>query len=233
MVDKSPARVREMFNDISPTYDFLNHVLSLNVDTVWRRRAAELCASREAGPRAVLDVCCGTGDMAIELHRRWNCTVVGSDFAAEMLSIAGAKAARRNAAIPFLQADTTCLPFPDGSFDAVTVAFGIRNVAETAAGIREMARVTRPGGRVVILEFTTPPNRVLRPAYLFYFTRILPLIGAVVSRSRHNAYTYLPDSVAKWHSPQALATLMQSCGLREVTHELLTMGIAAIHVGIR
>jgi demethylmenaquinone methyltransferase/2-methoxy-6-polyprenyl-1,4-benzoquinol methylase len=230
MVDKSPARVREMFNDISPTYDFLNHVLSLNIDTVWRRRAAESCGS---GPKAVLDVCCGTGDMAIELKRRWNCTVVGSDFAVDMLAIAGAKAAKRKAAIPFLQADTTCLPFADGSFDAVTVAFGIRNVAETAAGIREMARVTKRGGRVVILEFTTPPNRVLRPAYLFYFTRILPLIGAVVSRSRHNAYTYLPDSVAKWHSPQALTTLMESCGLRQVTHELLTMGIAAIHVGTR
>ncbi len=229
MVDKSPARVREMFNDISPTYDLLNHVLSLNVDVLWRRRAAELCQS----PHDALDVCSGTGDMAIELRKRWSCRVLGTDFAHDMLAIAGAKAHKRSTEIRFLQADTTCLPFPDATFDSVTVAFGIRNVADAAAGIREMARVARPGGRIVILEFTTPPNPLLRPAYLLYFTRILPLIGSIVSRSRHNAYNYLPESVSKWHAPDELGRIMEGCRLREVRWELLTMGIAAIHTGIR
>jgi demethylmenaquinone methyltransferase/2-methoxy-6-polyprenyl-1,4-benzoquinol methylase len=228
-VDKSPARIREMFDDITPTYDLLNHLLSLNVDRLWRRRAAELCAS----PSRALDVCAGTGDMAIEIRRRWPCTVVAADFAHEMLRVGMQKA--RRAAIPlrFLQADTTCLPFPDGHFDSVSVAFGIRNVHDTAAGVREMARVTRPGGRVVILEFTTPPNPLLRPAYLLYFTRILPLIGSFVSGTRSNAYAYLPESVSSWHPPRALGRIMEESGLGEVRWELLSFGIAAIHTGIR
>ena len=229
MVDKSPARVREMFDDISPTYDLLNHVLSLNVDVIWRRRAAELCAA----PHDALDVCSGTGDMAIELRRRWGGRVVGTDFAHEMLAIGDAKARRTAMPVEFLQADTTCLPFETATFDAVTVAFGIRNVADTAAGIREMTRVAKPGGRVVILEFTTPPNPLLRPAYLLYFTRILPMIGSIVSRSRHNAYSYLPESVAKWHAPDELGRIMEGCSLQDVRWELPTMGIAAIHVGIK
>lgn len=218
-----------MFDAISPRYDFLNHALSLNVDVLWRRRAAELCAS----PKRALDVCCGTGDLALELRRRWKCDVVGTDFAHAMLALGAQKARRESAAIPFLQADTTRLPFADGTFDAVTVAFGIRNVHDTAAGLREMARVTRPGGRVVVLEFTLPPNPVVRPFYLLYFTRILPMIGGILSSSRNNAYNYLPDSVGKWHPPAALARIMEGSGLRELRWELLSLGIAAIHVGTK
>lgn len=228
-VDKSPARIREMFDDISPTYDLLNHLLSLNVDLLWRRRAAELCHS----PSRALDVCAGTGDMAIELRRRWPSAVIATDFAHEMLRAGCRKARRAGVPVRFLQADTTCLPFPDAHFDAVTVAFGIRNVCDTSAGVREMARVTRPGGRVVILEFTTPPNAVLRPAYLLYFTRILPFVGGLVSGSRSNAYSYLPQSVATWHPPAALGRIMEQSGFEGVRWELLSFGIAAIHSGIR
>lgn len=228
-LDKSPRRIRAMFDDISPTYDLLNHLLSLNIDIAWRRRAAELCVS----PRRALDVCCGTGDLALELRRRWNATVVGSDFARRMIDIAAAKSRRVRAPLDLLQGDTTRLPFADGSFDSASVAFGIRNVGDVAAGLREMARVVRPGGRVVILEFTLPAGRILRSAYLLYFTRILPLIGSLVSGTRTNAYGYLPESVRRWPSPEAFARLMESAGLREVRWELQTFGIAAIHWGLR
>jgi demethylmenaquinone methyltransferase/2-methoxy-6-polyprenyl-1,4-benzoquinol methylase len=214
-----------MFDAISPRYDLLNHLLSLNIDLLWRRRAAEACAN----PARALDVCCGTGDMAIQLRRRWNRSVVGADFAHRMLALAR----RKDPSIPWLQGDTTSLPFPNDSFDAVTVAFGIRNVTDPLAAIREMARVTRPGGRVVILEFTLPPNRLLRPLYLLYFTRILPLIGTLVSRTRTNAYSYLPDSVRNWHPPHDLARIMEGGGLVGVRWEWLTLGIAAIHAGVK
>src|SRR5688572_27226810 len=151
-VDKSPRKIREMFDAISPRYDFLNHLLSLNIDVLWRRRAAELCGP---APTRVLDVCSGTGDLALELRRRWKCEVTATDFAFRMLSRAKDKS-RGTSGVRFQQADTTRLPFRDGIFDACTVAFGLRNVADTDAGIREMARVVKPGGRIVILDFATP-----------------------------------------------------------------------------
>jgi demethylmenaquinone methyltransferase/2-methoxy-6-polyprenyl-1,4-benzoquinol methylase len=231
MVDKSPARIRAMFDQISPRYDFLNHVLSLNSDVFWRRRAAAQC--RGAG--LVLDVCSGTGDLAFELSRRWGARVVGSDFAGRMLQIARLKARRSPGGrrVHFQQADTLRLPFRDGCFDASTVAFGIRNVSDTARGLAEMARVVRPGGRVVILEFTLPAWPLLRRAYLFYFGRLLPRIGRFLSRSEIDAYRYLPDSVARWPSPLELKGEMERAGLTDVTFELVFGGVAAIHVGRR
>lgn len=228
MVDKSPDRIREMFDQISPRYDLLNHLLSGYSDVLWRRRAAKHCE----GARRILDVCSGTGDMALELRRRWGAQVVGSDFALRMLEIARTKAGTDDA-VRFQQADTMRLPYRDAAFDAVTVAFGIRNVADTERGIREMVRVLRPGGRVVILEFSLPRNPLLRKAYLLYFGHVLPRIGRLIARSEIDAYKYLPDSVARWPLPAELQALMERAGLSEVSYDLLFGGIAAIHVGTR
>jgi len=228
-VDKSPRRIREMFDLISPRYDFLNHLLSLNIDIRWRRRAAERCGP---DPKRVLDVCSGTGDLALELRRRWSCDVTATDFAFQMLRRARAKG-RRDAGVRFQQADTTRLPFRDATFDACAVAFGLRNVADTDAGIREMVRVVKPGGRVVILEFATPPSRLLRRGYRFYFSRILPAIGELIAPARRGAYRYLPDSVAAWPEPDELTRAMERAGLANAGFERLTCGIAAVHFGTR
>ena len=231
MVDKTPGRIRAMFDQISPRYDLLNHLLSLYSDVWWRRQAVE-----KLGPvHRVLDVCSGTGDMAFELRRRWGAEVVGSDFAFRMLEIGQAKARRRSlaAAVRFQQADTTRLPFRDGVFDASTVAFGIRNVVDTARGLAEMARVVRPGGKVLILEFTLPRNALLRWGYLAYFGIVLPRVGRMIARSEIDAYRYLPDSVAKWPSPEDLKRQMEGVGLKDVAYELLFGGVAAIHIGTR
>jgi len=220
-----------MFDQISPRYDFLNHLLSLNSDVLWRRRAAE----KLGAARRVLDVCSGTGDMAFEVRRATGADVVGSDFALRMLEMARLKARRRSleARVRFEQADTMRLPFRDATFDAATVAFGIRNVVDSARGIAEMARVVRPGGRVVILEFTLPDNALLRSGYLFYFGRILPKVGRMIARSEIDAYRYLPDSVSRWPRPDELKSQMERGGLRDVRYELVFGGVAAIHVGTR
>jgi demethylmenaquinone methyltransferase/2-methoxy-6-polyprenyl-1,4-benzoquinol methylase len=231
MVDKSPLKIRAMFDQISPRYDFLNHLLSLNSDVLWRRRAAALCE----GAKKVLDVCSGTGDMAIEIHRRWGAEVVGSDFSYRMLEIGRLKAARKSISdrVRFQQADTLRLPYRDGTFDASTVAFGIRNVADPSRGIQEMARVVRTGGRVVILEFTLPGNALLRKGYLMYFGNVLPRVGRMIARSEIDAYKYLPDSVARWPQPEELQAMMERAGLRDVTFDLVFGGVAAIHTGLK
>ncbi len=228
MLDKSPARIRAMFDQISPRYDLLNRLLSLRADVLWRRRAA----ARLAGARRVLDACSGTGDLAIEVRRRWGAEVVGTDFSPAMLRLARRKAAREGG-VRFLAADTLRLPFRDGAFDACAAAFGVRNLCDPARGIAEMARVTRTGGRVVVLEFTLPSNPLLRAAYRLYFDRLLPRLGRLLARSEIDAYRYLPDSVARWHGPEELKALMERAGLREVAWERLFGGIAAIHEGIR
>jgi demethylmenaquinone methyltransferase/2-methoxy-6-polyprenyl-1,4-benzoquinol methylase len=217
-----------MFDLISPRYDFLNHLLSLNIDVLWRRRAAERCGP---DPRRILDVCSGTGDLALELRRRWNCEVTATDFAFQMLARAQAKGRREGLRVQ--QADATRLPFRDGSFDACTVAFGLRNVADMDAGLREMARVVRPGGRVVVLEFATPPPGLFRQGYRFYFTRVLPAIGELIAPSRRGAYRYLPASVESWPQPEELARAFERAGLSGVGFERLTFGIAAVHFGTR
>jgi demethylmenaquinone methyltransferase/2-methoxy-6-polyprenyl-1,4-benzoquinol methylase len=224
-VRKDAATVQAMFGDIAPRYDFLNHLLSLNTDRRWRRRAAAL--ARPRGP--VLDICTGTGDLAAALAEAAGRTVVGLDFCAPMLRRGRDK--RSCARVRFVRGDALKLPLPSGLFDVVSVAFGIRNVSDLDAGLREMVRVARPGGRVAILEFTMPGNRVLRALYGFYFGRVLPFIGNLVSRSR--AYTYLNRSVLAWTREAELKERMLKAGCASVTAHPLTAGIAAVHVGVK
>src|SRR5713101_3438008 len=208
--------VRSMFTAIAPRYDFLNHVLSLNVDRRWRR-AAVARLGWEARPDGVyLDLCAGTLDLAATLARArgFRGRVLGADFVVPMLARGKAKAAR---AVP-VAADALALPFPDACFDGALVGFGIRNLADLDAGIREAARVLKPGARFVVLEFATPRFAPLRALYLFYFRRVLPAIGRAVSKHRE-AYTYLPESVLAFPEPEALAERLRATGFSRVGFE--------------
>jgi len=222
-----------MFAEISSRYDFLNHLLSLNLDRRWRRRTVEALRLRE-GAR-VLDVCTGTGDLALELARAVRGSggsVVGSDFTIEMLRCGEEK--RRRAGIERLRlvaADSLALPFADGSFDAVTVAFGIRNVADLERAIGELLRVLKPGGQAAILEFSPPERGLLRSLFEVYFRRVLPGIGRLVSGS--DAYSYLPASVGEFPSARGFAEKLAACGFEAVTFRKLTLGVAVLHLAWR
>lgn len=224
-----------MFGQIAGSYDFLNHALSLNIDKVWRAKTVRLVPPDPADPAPILDCCTGTGDLALAYHRATNgaVPVVGADFCHEMLVRAVGKAAKANAAIPFVEADAQALPFPDNYFQLVTVAFGLRNVTDTDKGLAEMVRVAKPGARVAVLEFSRPRNRVLGWGYGVYFRRVLPLIGQVVSRSRENAYNYLPRSVAAFPDYDALAARMRAAGLADVWFRPFTFGVATLYVGTK
>jgi demethylmenaquinone methyltransferase/2-methoxy-6-polyprenyl-1,4-benzoquinol methylase len=239
-VDKSQSRIREMFGEISPRYDFLNHFLSAGIDRYWRWKTVR-CVPPE-GSDPILDVCTGTGDLALAYWRSGKraVPVVGTDFTHPMLTQARAKiekfAAHRRergatAAISVLEADTQQLPFADDCFQIVSVAFGLRNCSDTRRALEEMVRVCRTGGRVAVLEFSLPTNRVLRALYGFYFRRVLPLIGQLLSGSRQSAYCYLPVSVSEFPQGEALAELMRQCGLREVAWQPLTFGVATLYHG--
>ena len=224
--------VREMFSAIAPRYDLLNHLLSLGADRSWRRRAVDRLVWEGRAAGAYLDACAGTLDLAMELagRRRFAGRVVGADFAAPMLR----RGARKAGAAPVspAAADTLALPFPDGCFDGAMAGFGVRNLDDLDAGLRELLRVLRPGARLVILDFTTPPWAPLRALYLFYFRRVLPLVGRAVS-GHPTAYAYLPASVGTFPAPAALLARMGAAGFRDGGFELLTGGIAAIHWGTR
>lgn len=222
---KDAARIQAMFGDIAPRYDLLNHLLSFNVDRRWRRKAVAL--ARPAGP--VLDVCTGTGDLAATFHTATGRPTVGVDFCQPMLVHGKDKKACEN--VRFVRGDALRLPLPTGHFDVVSVAFGIRNVADVDAALAELVRVARPGGRVAVLEFTLPRNRLLRGVYGFYFGRVLPFLGNLISRSR--AYTYLNRSVLAWSSREELAERMRKAGCATVEIVPLTFGIAAVHLGTK
>lgn len=227
-------QVQTIFSEIAPRYDLLNHVLSLNIDRRWRRKAVDrlgLDPDPAARPR-VLDACAGTYDLSLELTERkgFGGQVVASDFARPML-VAGLQKLEAAPIVPVC-GDSLRLPFPDESFDGAMVAFGVRNLSDVDRGFREFRRVLRPGARLVVLEFTTPPNPIIRTGYLFYFHRILPLIGRVVS-GHPWAYTYLPESVRDFPGPKALGDRLTDAGFARVEWTLLTGGIAAIHVAER
>lgn len=233
LLDKRETRIRTMFGDIAPSYDLLNHLLSLNIDRYWRWRTTRLAPPTDDGP--ILDVCTGTGDLALAYDRaaRGRVPVVGADFCLPMLRPAREKARRRGLSerVRFLEADTQRLPFSDNLFQLVTVAFGLRNVTDTDKGVAEMVRVARPGGRVAILEFSRPRHWLFGPLYRFYFRRVLPFIGQLLSRSRDNAYSYLPASVMQFPDGEALAAKLRQHGLTDVKWYPLTFGIATLYVG--
>jgi demethylmenaquinone methyltransferase/2-methoxy-6-polyprenyl-1,4-benzoquinol methylase len=220
-----------MFTQIAPRYDLLNHLLSLELDRVWRARTARKLKAMLRRPDAVvLDLCCGTGDLAFALKKTGQARVIGADFAHTMLVRANAKsAAEVGGAVPFLESDALQLPFADGSFDLVTAAFGFRNLANYEDGLREMRRVLKPGATLGILEFTEPPAGVFGGFYRWYFRRVLPKIGGAISGDAA-AYKYLPSSVARFFRPEELCELMRGVGLQNV---VWTGGTVALHTGVK
>lgn len=233
LLDKREIRIRRMFGSIAPTYDLLNHLLSLNVDRYWRWRTTRLVPPSGEGP--ILDLCTGTGDLALAYHKaaRGRVEVVGADFCGEMLDRAERKAGRKAPTIRFVQADAQRLPFPDDHFAIVCVAFGLRNVTDTDKGIAEMIRVARPGGRVAILEFSKPKNSFFGWCYQAYFRHLLPLVGQAIARNKDNAYRYLPESVHEFPDGEALAARLQTHGLKNVRWHPFTFGIATLYVGVK
>jgi len=224
-------RVREMFAGIAGRYDFLNHLLSGNTDKRWRRLVAkELKGSLVSSGMSVLDVACGTGDLSLAIAKETSACVIGTDFCRPMLTIAAKKTAETNFKIPYIEGDALALPFADESFNAVSIAFGLRNLASTEGGLKELYRVLKPSGRAAILEFSIPIIPGFRQAFNFYFNRILPNIGGVVS-GKKSAYVYLHDSVQKFPNQKELAKMMQNVGFEDVSYKNLTGGIAALHLG--
>lgn len=230
---KHARAVREMFGGIAARYDLLNHLLSVNTDKRWRRLVRRKLAAILQKPDAlVLDVACGTGDLANELQHDSAAKVLGTDFCRPMLTIAAEKNQKNHTAIPYVEGDALALPFAEGKFDAVTIAFGLRNLANFADGLMELRRVLKPGGYLAVLEFSTPVLPGFRQAFRFYFSHVLPRIGGAVSGSR-GAYEYLPDSVSKFPDQKRLVKLMEETGFSDVEYQNLTGGIAAIHTGIK
>ena len=221
-----------MFDRIAGVYDLVNTVMTAGLHHAWRERAADRAELRPGD--AALDLCCGTGDLALELRERVGAggRVVGADFSERMLELAQNKAADRGLAdVTFEWADALELPYSDASFDAVTVGFGVRNLADVGAGIREMTRILKPGGRCVILEITQPQKPPLSSFFKVWFNRIVPVIGRVAGDS--DAYSYLPESVRSFPPPAKLAALMDEAGLTGIRYTVLAGGIIAIHSGVR
>lgn len=234
VVDKSGEKVRRMFAQIAPRYDRLNQLLSLNIDKSWRRKVVQHLQLQGNSP--FLDVCTGTGELALEVARRYpgSFEVIGTDFCAPMLELArqkSVKALGSSASVRFLEADTERLPFDDNVFQAVTVAFGIRNVSNTAMGLREMMRVCQPQGQIAVLEFSHPTLPVLKQIYNGYFRFVLPGIGQLMAKNSESAYHYLPQSVREFPSGPAMVRFMEEQGIRSVRAIPLTLGIATIYLG--
>ena len=225
--DQFATEVRGMFDRIAGVYDLMNSAMTAGLHHQWRQRAVDRA---EVGPRSdALDVCCGTGDLALELRRRIGADgrVVGCDFSEPMLELARRKSGEEGLPVEFGWADALELPYGDEGFDAVTIGFGARNLADLGRGLAEMARVLKPGGRLVILEITRPQREPLASFYSLWFDRVVPVIGSFAGDS--DAYSYLPHSVRTFPEPESLAAMMDEAGLREIRWLLLAGGIIAIH----
>ena len=221
-----PESVRAMFGAIAPRYDLANHVLSCGLDFLWRRRVAELVA--ESKPQSILDLATGTGDLALLLQRRFpSARITGADFSGEMLTLARQKGLRETAL-----ADARSLPFPDESFDIVTIAFGLRNLPDWLEGLREMRRVIRPGGALLVLDFSLPRRSLVRSTYRFYLHRVVPLVGATLT-GRKEAYSYLGDSIERFPQGAAMLTLMEQAGFKNAKAEPLSAGIVTIYTAVK
>lgn len=229
--ESKKVQVEDMFNQIAPKYDLLNHALSLNIDKLWRRKVVKLLSKEKAS--TVLDVATGTCDLAIAIARKANpSAITGVDLSEEMLNVGKQKVKKLGFAnqIKLQKADAENLPFADNSFDAITVAFGVRNFENLEAGLKEMYRVMKPNGTCIILEFTMPIRFPIKQLYNFYFRYILPLIGRMVSNHK-SAYTYLPESVKAFPQRQKFTQIMEQCGYNNTEFKILSFGIAAIYIG--
>jgi len=232
---EAAARVKEMFERIAPRYDLLNHLLSLDIDKVWRRRVARRVRGVLQNPSAsVLDLCCGTGDLALAFRKEApaGAEITGADFVTEMLVRARAKATAAGAAITFVEADALALPFANARFDLVSCAFGFRNLASYEGGLAEILRVLKPGGVAAILEFGEPQGKLFGGLYRFYFRRVLPRVGGLISGNGF-AYTYLPSSVSKFPSPEALQAQFERMGYQDARFERWTGGIVTLHTATK
>ncbi|WP_114781415.1 bifunctional demethylmenaquinone methyltransferase/2-methoxy-6-polyprenyl-1,4-benzoquinol methylase UbiE [Botryobacter ruber] len=224
------SQVAEMFNNIAGKYDFLNHFLSAGIDIVWRRKAIRLLAPEK--PKQILDIATGTADFAIEALRLNPEKITGVDISEGMLAVGREKLVRKGLSgkIELLYGDSENLPFQDNTFDAITVAFGVRNFENLTRGLAEMHRVLKPGGTVVVLEFSKPTRFPMKQLYQFYFKNILPVVGNFVSKDRA-AYTYLPESVQAFPDGQAFINIFQQVGFKSTKWHSLTFGISSIYTG--
>lgn len=226
-------RVRLMFDDIAPTYDRLNHVLSFNIDRLWRRRVVRIV--RRTGAKRILDMATGTGDLAIAMARRIRgCSVCGADLSPEMLEEARRKIVRRglDERITLMECDAERIELQTGCVDAATIGFGIRNFEHPERGLSELFRTIKSGGHLVILEFSNPRNRLVGALYRFYSHRLLPIIGGVVSHNRA-AYEYLPDSVDRFPAPEEFVRMLEAAGFTDVRRRPQSCGIAQIYIARR
>ncbi|MCT4603288.1 MAG: bifunctional demethylmenaquinone methyltransferase/2-methoxy-6-polyprenyl-1,4-benzoquinol methylase UbiE [Marinifilum sp.] len=226
------AQVALMFNNIAKKYDFLNHVLSMGIDKLWRKKAVKLLKPLQ--PKMILDIATGTGDFALANLKLNPDKVVGIDISTEMLAVGREKVAKKNLShkIELLEGDSENIQFKDNTFDAITVAFGVRNFENLEKGLQEMNRVVRPGGKVVVLEFSKPRNFPVKQIYNFYFFRILPFWGKMVSKDA-SAYTYLPKSVDAFPDGEDFLKIYESCGFAETKQIKLSFGIASIYIGTK
>jgi demethylmenaquinone methyltransferase/2-methoxy-6-polyprenyl-1,4-benzoquinol methylase len=226
---QSGDKVRQMFNRIVPRYDLMNRVMTGGRDVAWRNIVARQAA---ACGDDVLDVATGTGDLAFAIRQAGATRAVGTDFSEEMIEAAKRKAPKHGPDVTFMLADALALPFADGSFDACTVSFGLRNMVDYDAALQEMHRVLRPGGMAIILEMTPFRRPILGPPFRFYFEKVVPLVGGLLSGSL-TAYRYLPSSVEAFPPAHELAEMMQEAGFEDVRYQLLGFGTVAIHSGAR
>lgn len=225
--------VQRMFGRIAPRYDFLNHLLSFQIDRRWRKTLVRSLESAVSRPNArILDLCCGTGDVWLDLRQATKASILGADFCHPMLLAAERKIARAGFSAALVEADALSLPLADETLDAISIAFGFRNLANYESGLRELYRVLRPGGILAILEFSHPPHALVKAAYGLYSRVLLPAIGTLLSGSPE-AYTYLPESIRKFPAAEELVRMMQRAGFTKAKFELLTGGIAALHIAER
>ena len=234
-VDKSADRIRRMFGAIAGRYDLLNHLLSLGIDRSWRRKTVRRVPPQGNDP--ILDVCTGTGDLALAYWRKTagRVPIVAADFCGPMLAIGRQKAAKAGAAgmVSFVEADATQLPLADNTFQIVCVAFGLRNVQDTGRGLAEMVRVCRPGGQVAILEFSTPTFAPMKKLYGLYFRWVVPNVGQALARNVESAYNYLPASVGEFPQGPAMCRRLEAAGLHAVRANPFTFGVATLYVGTK
>ena len=226
--DGKTEQVQAMFDSIAPAYDFMNRAMTMGIDKWWRRVAVKMLA--KSSPKTILDIATGTGDLALLLHRKLHPEkIVGLDLSEGMLKIAREKAAKAGADIEFEQGDSLAMRFEDDSFDAITVAYGVRNFEHLEQGYREMHRVLRPGGVLVVIELATPVNPIVRPLYNLYTRRIIPWAGRSISKDRR-AYSYLPESIAAVPQRDNMLQLMRNAGFGECTYKAMTFGTCIIYM---